>query len=106
MSFYIFGDTHGLLETYKVTNLMNRIDYSEDDYIIICGDVGVAWDHGRKDREVISILSSLKCTVLFIDGNHENHPLLRSYPSYEWNGGLVHEIANNIFHLERGYVFT
>ena len=31
-------------------------------------------------------------TTLFIDGNHENHELLNSYPVSIWNGGRVNRI--------------
>lgn len=38
--------------------------------------------------------------------NHENHDLLDSYPVTKWNGGKIHEITPNVFHLMRGQVFT
>lgn len=40
-----------------------------------------------------------------IDGNHENFDMLEDYPDDFWNGGRVHFISDNIFHLARGQVF-
>ena len=45
-------------------------------------------------------------TTLFIDGNHENHELLDSYPIEEWNGGKIHKISDSIYHLLRGQIFN
>ena len=106
MSFYVFGDIHGRLQVSKVTSYMNRIQYSEDDVIILLGDVGVCWDGSWRDDEVIKELQSIDCLKLFVDGNHECFPLMYSYPEYKWNGGYVHEIREDILHLQRGYVFT
>ena len=44
--------------------------------------------------------------VLFIDGNHENHKALDTYPIVHWNGGRAHLIGNNILHLMRGEIFS
>lgn len=41
-----------------------------------------------------------------VDGNHENFPLMYTYPENKWNGGFVHEIREDILHLQRGYVFN
>lgn len=103
---YIFGDIHGRLEVSKVVNYMKNISYSKDDIIILLGDVGVCWDDSWRDQEVIDKLQTINCLKLFIDGNHENFPLMYSYSEYKWNGGYVHEIREDILHLQRGYVFN
>ena len=43
MSFFISGDTHGTLDLDKVIHFFDEHEgeYSEEDYLIICGDVGV-----------------------------------------------------------------
>ena len=43
MSFVISGDTHGTLDLPKVVQYFDEHDgeYTEDDYLIILGDVGV-----------------------------------------------------------------
>ena len=45
-------------------------------------------------------------TTLFIDGNHENHAALDSYPVEEWHGGKIHRITDSIIHLMRGQIFN
>lgn len=56
-------------------------------------------------NEMIEMYSSLPFTVLFVDGNHENFDLLKSFPVEEWNGGKVHKLSNTLIHLMRGQVF-
>ena len=43
---------------------------------------------------------------MFVDGNHENHKRLATYPIKQWHGGKVHEIRPNVLHLMRGEIFT
>jgi len=44
-------------------------------------------------------------TTLFIDGNHDNHRLLRALPEANMFGGIVGYASNNILHLRRGEVY-
>ena len=107
MSFIISGDTHGTLDLDKVVRFFyeHEIEYTSDDYLIICGDVGVCGFVPQREEETRSVLRNLPVTTLFIDGNHENFEHLNSYPVDEWNGGKVHFIERNIIHLMRGQVF-
>ena len=100
---YITGDTHGQIDFSKLlsTKLM---DLTENDYVIICGDCGVLFFPDEKEK-MIEMYSSLPFTVLFVDGNHENFDLLKSFPVEEWNGGKVHKLSNTLIHLMRGQVF-
>lgn len=43
MGFIITGDTYGMVDIRKVVRFFEEHDgeYSRDDYLIICGDVGV-----------------------------------------------------------------
>ena len=50
-------------------------------------------------------IGSKSFTTLFVDGNHENHPLLSAYPVEGWRGGKVHSIQPSVLHLMRGQVF-
>ncbi len=52
------------------------------------------------------MLSRQVYTIAFVDGNHEDFSILGEYPVSEWNGGQVHKIADNIYHLMRGQLFT
>lgn len=107
MSFIIAGDTHGMLDMGKVIQFFNNHEgeYTSDDYLIICGDVGVCGFSSSHEAETRDVLRNLPVTTLFIDGNHENFEQLNSYGVDMWNGGKVHFIESSIIHLMRGQVF-
>ena len=107
MSIVITGDTHGTFDIEKVVRYFNEHEdeYTRDDYLIICGDVGVCGFMASDEAKTRDILRNLPVTVLFVDGNHENFEQLNSYAVEIWNGGKVHFIESNIIHLMRGQVF-
>lgn len=71
----------------------------------MCGDFGFVWDT-PSHRYFLAKLTAVPFTIAFVDGNHEDFDLLATYPVVEWNGGKVHKIADNIYHLMRGQLFT
>lgn len=105
---YLTGDTHGPIDFQKLSLTTNPFltSLTSNDYIIICGDFGAVWDGSKDDMLLQAWYSNQPWTTLFIDGNHENHRLLSTYPIEEWNGGKVHKINDKIFHLMRGQVYT
>ena len=107
MSFIITGDTHGTLDIGKVVSFFGEHEgeYTEDDYLIICGDVGVCGFNPGVEKETRRILRELPVTVLFIDGNHEHHERLNDLPVDEWMGGKVHFVESSILHLMRGQAY-
>ena len=106
MTVFVTGDIHGTLDIDKLPRYFNvRNDVSKDDYLIICGDVGVCGFSKANETETRRILSALPVTVLFVDGNHEQFDELNSYPVERWAGGKVHFIEDDIIHLMRGQVF-
>ncbi len=102
---YITGDTHGITSFYKLT-MFDELhkELTREDFVVIAGDCGVVWSESTLQSRV-SLYQSLKFTVLFVDGNHENFDLLEKYPVEIWNGGKVHKISENVIHLMRGQVF-
>jgi len=75
--------------------------------MIICGDVGMVLDGGFIDKRFIkNEYGNFPTDILWVDGNHDNHDLLKQYPVTKWNDGKVHEITPRIRHLMRGEVFT
>lgn len=107
MSFILAGDIHGTLDIGKVITFFEgrEEDFSKEDYLIICGDVGVCGFSASDEARTRQILMNLPVTTLFIDGNHENFEQLNSYAVEEWNGGKVHFIESDIIHLMRGQIF-
>lgn len=78
---------------------------TKDDYIIVCGDFGLVWDNTPEELYWRKWLDEKPWTTLFVDGNHENFPLLYSFPRAELFGGTVHKISGSIYHLMRGEIY-
>ena len=104
---FVTGDTHRLKDVKKLNNenfkMQSRL--TREDFLIVAGDFGAIWSGGEKDKEVIDFYENKNFTTLFIAGNHENHPLLNSYPVEIWNGGKIHRISEHVIHLMDGQVF-
>ena len=99
---YITGDTHGDPNRLAKNDLKFL---QEGDTLIVCGDFGFIWDKSKSEQKNLRALAKRKYNICFIDGTHENFDLLNAYPLSTWNGGKVHQISDNIFHLMRGQVF-
>lgn len=100
---YITGDMHGE-EQRLYEKPLRRL--KEGDTLLVCGDFGFVWDDSPKERKLLEYLGSRKYTVAFVDGTHENYDLLNRCRMTVWNGGRVHRVAGNLFHLMRGQIFT
>lgn len=105
---FVTGDTHANIDIGKlsVKNFPKQKDLSKSDYLIVCGDFGLVWDGSAREIWWQNWLTEKNFTTLWIDGNHENFDILREFPLTEKFGGLVREIAPDIFHLDRGQVLT
>ena len=108
MAFYVTGDVHGNLDIDKlnVKNFKESSSLDKNDYLLICGDVAMFWDNGDDDFYTKIFYAKQPYTVLWIDGNHENFNLINQLPVEKWNGGKVHKIYDNIYHLMRGQVYN
>lgn len=106
---YITGDVHGSISIGRRLNTRNfpqQKQLTKNDYVIVSGDFGLIWANDAEDQYWLKWLDKTKpFTTLFIDGNHENHDMLDSYPVEIWNGGKVHRINDSVIHLMRGQVF-
>lgn len=106
MSIYITGDLHREHDFTKLRVLNEKSPHlTKSDYVIICGDFGGVWVGDYRDKPFLQMLDKLNYTILFVDGNHENHPAISKYPQEEWNEGQIHRISNSIIHLMRGQVY-
>ena len=101
---YITGDTHGDIDYKKLLTLKER-NLSYDDYLIICGDAGICWSP-QTFQYHLDLYNDIGCTVIFIDGNHENFNMLNQCPLVEYLGALMHQIDKHIFHVLRGEIMT
>ncbi len=100
---YITGDTHGEYDAFL--DRIRQYSVTKDDIVIVCGDFGFVWN-APNHRYFLARLTAEPFTIAFVDGNHENFDMLETYPVIAWNGGNVHKIADNIYHLMRGQRFV
>lgn len=101
---YITGDCHGDYRRFRVDIFPEQREMTKDDFVIICGDFGF-WDESGEQRYWRKWLSGKPFTTLWVDGNHENYDLLKTYPVEQWRGGKVQFITPDIIHLMRGQVY-
>ena len=96
--FVVSGDIHGLIDIEKVVRFFQEREgeYTAEDYLIICGDVGVCGFSKDMEYETREALRKLPVTVLFVDGNHVNFHELNSLGVELWMGGKVHFVEDGI----------
>ncbi len=99
---YVTGDIHGDIERFN-TSAAKRL--KKGDTLIICGDFGFIWNGGVEEAKLLTKLSNKKYNVCFIDGTHENFKILNTAEVSEWNGGKVHHLGGNLYHLMRGQIY-
>ena len=79
---YVTGDTHIPIDIHKlsVTNFPEQKEMTKDDVVLICGDFGGVWNNGKEELYWRRWLDDKNFTTVFVDGNHENHDLLATFP--------------------------
>ncbi len=85
---YITGDTHGEQLRFIEGNMPGEPDWTNDDYLIVCGDFGFVFHDSAEEERFLDYLERKPYTICFCDGNHENFKRLYEYPELLWNGGL------------------
>lgn len=109
---YITGDTHGMLSRFSKVSMPEEPRWTASDYCIVCGDFGfIMYDpsdqeHYPEELQKLDVLAKKPYTILFVDGNHENFDRLYQFPEEPMFGGTVRRIRDNIFHLQRGQIYT
>lgn len=99
---YITGDMHGDIKRFKAPKIKKM---KKGDTLIVCGDFGFFWEGSRDEKALIKKLEEKEFNIAFIDGCHENFDLIEDNEPVIWNGGKVHMLGKNIYHLMRGQVF-
>ncbi len=100
---FITGDKHGSF--YPLFGLADHVDLQASDVLLIAGDAGYVWDENYHGN-VETLQQLFPGTIAFIDGNHENHQMLSEFDETLWSGGRAHQIAERIFHLMRGELYS
>ena len=97
----ILGDTHANI--YATVDAILACESLDVHNIFQLGDFGY-WEHAylgkRFLNEVNNELKTRDIKLYFIDGNHENHSMLRGYPDL----GGYSEIRSEIVYLHRGSI--
>jgi len=110
MKIFLTGDTHIPIDIGKISYGVwpQSKDLTREDLLIVLGDFGLIWDNDPSEEEKYwaEVLSSKPYTILFLDGNHENHWRLSLLPRVNLFGSEVGKVSDNIFHLRRGEVYT
>ena len=104
---YLTGDTHTPIDISKLNtkNFPDQKQMTRSDYVIVLGDFGLLWHWDETFEHYLEWLKAKPYTLLWLDGNHENHEWIQSLPEATWHGGTVHYVAENIIHLARGSIF-
>lgn len=108
----VTGDCHGCETKFIEDNMPGESTWTADDTLIICGDFGYVWyddsfpvGKAHFDR-LLDMLERKPYDIVFVCGNHENFDEIYRYPEVQRYGNPVHQIRRNIFHLQRGYIYT
>ena len=105
---FITGDIHGDPRRLNTDCFPEQKEMTKNDFVIILGDFGLVWSNSQTKQEKywLDWLDSKPFTTLFIDGNHDNHPVLNTaFEEVDFHGGKAHKIRDSVYHLMRGYVF-
>ncbi len=103
---FITGDLHVPHHVDGLFQLKEKFpSLTKKDYVIVAGDFGGCFS--EKSWEYLqNMMKQLPFTLLFVDGNHENFEKLNGFPMKEWNGGKIHVLLPDVFHLMRGQIFS
>lgn len=100
---YLLSDPHG--GEYASGLAAYRRTYRPGDLLILLGDTELAFRATEENRRFTEEFLALPFPVAIIDGNHENYPWLRSFPTEQWCGGTVHRLTEQIVCLQRGEIY-
>ena len=89
---YITGDIHGSLE--PIYDLFDRFSPSENDIVVILGDVGINYTGTLQDIGMKRAMSRLGSTFFCIHGNHENRP--QNIASTKKRSGMAGELCTKM----------
>ena len=93
---FVTGDTHGQFDQLILSAICAGI--TENDLLIILGDVGVNIDNGERDTFAKAKLSQIQCDILCIHGNHERRPttpdIKWKYQEHQWHDGIIYVEEN------------
>lgn len=105
---YVTGDTHTAFQRFSRKQRQKLpFELTDNDYVIVCGDLGLLWCKNKEFEYNLDWLSKLPFTLLWVQGNHENYDMIAEYAIEFWHGGKTrHIVRDKIILLERGQIFS
>lgn len=107
---FVVGDTHGEMEIDKIstTNFPQQKNLTKDDYLIVLGDWGLVFNpiETKSERYWKDWQNKKNFTSIIVPGNHENYDRIEKLPTVSKFGGVVKQVTESIFILERGAIYT
>lgn len=100
MKVIVIGDLHGEFSA------LDTLPAGRGDIVIILGDAGFLFSGDEQELRQIRTLSENPYLIAFLDGNHDNLPLIERYPTETWMRGTIHRLSPGLIHLIRGNVYT
>ena len=100
---YVTGDLHG--DPARLSDKALR-RLKKGDTLLVCGDFGFVWDGSPAELKLRRKIGKQKYTTIFVDGTHDNLPMIRKFPEEEYAGGTVRRIEGNLLYAERGTILT
>ena len=81
MSIYTTADVHGnIIEKFSYSRNPALRCLTEDDVVVVCGDIGLGFNGPDKEYEyVLDWLSNRPETYIFLKGNHDNTDIIRTH---------------------------
>ena len=100
---YLISDLHG---GEDIDGFEKYLSYAtDDDLLIILGDAELNFGNTPENKCFTDWFLSVDKQIALVDGNHDNHPYLRSFPEEEWCGASVHRLTDSIVYLKRGNIY-
>ena len=82
---YVTGDLHG--DPARLSDKALR-RLKKGDTLLVCGDFGFVWDGSPAELKLRRKIGKQKYTTIFVDGTHDNLPMIREFPEEELNKPL------------------
>lgn len=101
---YLISDPHGGENVKGIERYLEMC--TDSDLLIILGDLGLTFGDTEENRLFTEWFLSLDKPMALVEGNHENHAFINSFPTDTWCGGEVHRLSNTLVHLKRGNIYT
>lgn len=104
---YFTGDIHGY--PWEVIRFCSRMNLTDDDIVVLLGDVGVNYFEDYRGYARKESLSKQAPTFLCIHGNHEIRPWhVKGYHEAVWHGGKVwvQDRFPNLLFAQDGEIFN